>query len=225
MVAERRRRPRPDRGDPAPAERTGVEAVRGEPAGEEAVHPVHRREHDPRVATRIRPRDGQRLDGDRRQLDDRRPELLEAVPERARLLSCPRDHDGAAEQRAGLEPAEVQAGHGTDHDRARRGDTERGDGGERGPGRRLLGRVPQRTAATGVSGSRPCSMSRSTIVSRRPAPIRITSVPPARGERGPVGVGRALRRVLVAGDDGDVRRQPAVGHRDPGVGGRGNRGR
>ena len=75
-------------------------------------------------------------------------------------------------------------------------------------------RVPLRTAATGVSGASPPSTSAVAMSAMRPAPMRITSVPPARGERVPVDVGAALRRVLVAGDDGEVRRQPAVRDRD-----------
>ena len=42
------------------------------------------------------------------------------------------------------------------------------------------GRVPLRTAATGVSGARPPSIRRWAITARRPAPMRITRVPPTR---------------------------------------------
>ena len=45
---------------------------------------------------------------------------------------------------------------------------------------RWSGRVPLRTAATGVDGSRPPSISRRAISPMLPAPMRITSVPPAR---------------------------------------------
>ena len=42
------------------------------------------------------------------------------------------------------------------------------------------GRVPQRTAAAGVSGARPPASRRSTIFGRRPTPMRMTMVPPRR---------------------------------------------
>ena len=58
-----------------------------------------------------------------------------------------------------------------------------------------------------------------------PAPMRITSVPPAAGERFPVDVGVTLRGVLVAGDHGEMGGHAAMGHRDPGVRGRADRAR
>ena len=48
-------------------------------------------------------------------------------------------------------------------------------------------------------------------------------MPPARASASQSVSVRALRRVLVAGDDRDVRRHAAVRHRDPGVRGRGDR--
>ena len=42
------------------------------------------------------------------------------------------------------------------------------------------GRVPYRTAATGVPGSRPAAINRSASSRMRPAPMRTTSVPPVR---------------------------------------------
>ena len=98
-------------------------------------------------------------------------------------------------------------------------DAERGDRGERGASGRLFGpgppthrrdrrvRIPtvldeqvdDRIEAPGAHENH-----------ERPAGLR---------ERGPIGVGGSLRGILVAGHDGEVRREAAVGDRDSCVGG------
>ena len=88
---------------------------------------------------------------------------------------------------------------------------------------RWSGRVPNRTAATGVSSSRPPAINALAISAIRPAPMRTTSVPPAAGERVPAGVAPTLGRVLVPGDHREARRHPPVRHRDARVGRRRDR--
>ena len=79
------------------------------------------------------------------------------------------------------------------------------------------GRVPLRTAATGVSGARPPSTRRRAIVADAARAHEDHERAAGARQRVPVDVGAALGRVLVAGDHGEVGGQAAVGHRDAGV--------
>ena len=78
---------------------------------------------------------------------------------------------------------------------------------------RCSGRVPQRTAATGVSARRPPAISRAATSARWATPMSTTIVPPGGGQRLPVGL-RVDRVAAVAGDHGERRRQAPVGDRD-----------
>ena len=173
------------------AERAGVETGRREPAIEERVDAVRRREHEPRVARRGR---AARSRPARARSTAARSPRRRAASSRARSsLACSRARvttTRAAEQRALLEPREVERGDVADDDRARRLDAERRRSSRASPRTvRCSGRVPQRTAATGVSGARPPAISASAMSATRPAPMRMTSVPPRARERVPVGVG------------------------------------
>ncbi len=79
------------------------------------------------------------------------------------------------------------------------------------------GRVPQRTAATGVESGRPPAI-KAFAISREPARAHEDDERAARlRERVPVGIGTSLGRIFVTGDDRDARRNTAVRHRDPGI--------
>ena len=162
-------------------ERTRVEARRREAALEERVHAVRRREHQPVVAREIGERDVDGLDRDRRQLDDVGAEQLERGAQLACLLACACDDHRASEERPVLEPREVERGDVADDDRARRLHARVGDRRERGA-HRVADRVacrcaPRRPAWTGRGRRRPVAAAISPMF---PAPMRITSVPPAR---------------------------------------------
>ena len=89
---------------------------------------------------------------------------------------------------------------------------------------RCSGRVPQRTAATGVSGGAAAgdrAVGDLADAARAHEDHERAAGP---GQRVPVDVGAALGRVLVAGDHGEAGRQAAVGDRDARVGRRGDRG-
>ena len=88
---------------------------------------------------------------------------------------------------------------------------------------RCSGRVPQRTAATGVSGARPPRDERVGDVGDAAGTHEDHERAAGAGERVPVGVDRSLRRILVTGDDRDARRDASVCHGNPGVRGRGDR--
>ena len=81
--------------------------------------------------------------------------------------------------------------------------------------------VADRTAATGVAGSSPPAISSAAIAARWATPISTTIVPPTRGQRPPVDVG--LAGPPVAGDHGERGGDAAVGDRDAGGGGGGDR--
>ena len=107
-----------------------------------------------------------------------------------------------------------------DHDDRRRGDLLGGDPlgerAERGEHGALRGIVPSTITATGVSGSRPPSTRASAMAGAFSTAISSTSVPRSRATRRPLDerVGVAGRQ--VAGDDGEVVGDPAVGDRDAG---------
>ena len=82
-------RSRPDGRDRRAREGAGIEAGGAEPAVEERVHAVDRREHHPAVVGERRDRERDRLDRDRRQLDDGGAERLEPAAQLARLLPRP----------------------------------------------------------------------------------------------------------------------------------------
>ena len=87
------------------------------------------------------------------------------------------------------------------------------------------GRVPHRTAATGVVGARPPSIN-SRAISRDVARAhQHDEGSTGARERVPVGVGSGLGRVLVAGDHREAGRDTPVRDRDPGVRRRGDRAR
>ena len=218
---------RSDRGDAHGGERAGVEPGGREATVEERVDTVGRREHDPGVRGRASGSvEVDRLERDRRQLDHLGAELLEARAQLARLLARPGHDDAPAEQRALLEPAEVEAG---DRRRRRsRSATRRRASAIVASVPRIVrcsGRVPHRTAATGVAASRPPAINASAISATRPAPISTTSVPPARASASQSVSVAALGRVLVPGHDREARRQAAVRHRDARVRGRRDRAR
>ena len=192
-------------------------------AREQRVDTVGRRDDEPSVLGELGQVELHRLDDDRGQLDDIGSELAEARPKSTRLFTGARHDDPPAEQGTGLEPREVERGHRSDHDR--RGRLDR------------FARDPRERAADRVlAGVRPPPHGRHRRVGRAAAvdePARdLLDAPRAHehddraagaGERVPVGVGRALRGVLVAGDDRDVRRQAPVGDGNARVGGRGDR--
>ena len=84
---------------------------------------------------------------------------------------------------------------------------------------RWSGRVPLRTAATGVSARAPTVDQAPGDVADAARAHEDHERPAGPGQRLPVDVGAVLGRVLVAGDDGEVGRDAAVGHRDARVGG------
>ena len=88
---------------------------------------------------------------------------------------------------------------------------------------RWFGRVPHRTAATGVCSSRPPAINALAISPTRAGTHQDHERSAAARQRIPVGVLGALRRIFVTGDDRDVRRQPAMRDRNAGVGGRRDR--
>ena len=137
---------------------------------------------------------------------------------RARVTTMVRPKSGRR-----LEPAQVQCGDRTDHDRARRRHPERGDRRERRARRRLLGsRSP---AHRGHRRLRIATVLDEQIDDRLEPAGAHEDHQRASGprQRRPIGVGRALGRILVTGDDREVRREPAMRHRDPRVRGRGDR--
>ena len=88
---------------------------------------------------------------------------------------------------------------------------------------RCAGSVPDETTAVGVSGSLPAAISAFAIAGSRPTPIRNTSVPPKRAS-----TSQSMSEVSFPGRSWPVTiatcaATPAVGDRDPGVGGRGDR--
>ncbi len=78
------------------------------------------------------------VDGDRRQLDHLRAVAPQRGGQIGRLLSGTRHHDRPAEERAPLEPGEVEGGHRADDDRRGRVDGLIGDRRQRRPHRALL---------------------------------------------------------------------------------------
>ena len=78
--------------------------------------------------------------------------------------------------------------------------------------------VPALMSATGVSGARPCAISSSRDV--REARLAHQHDERVDGGRqgGPVDGSAALVGIVVAGDDGERRREPAMRDRDAGVG-------
>ena len=214
---ERARGAGPDRGDPHAGERAGVEPGGREAAVEERVDAVRRREHEPLVARRASgSAKSSGVDRDRRQLDaPRRRASSSRVAQLARLLARPGDDDRAAEQRAALEPR---------RGRARRRRRRRSRSAPRRRRRRSWpsvartvrwsGRVPQRTAATGVLGARPPAIRRLGDLGEAARAHEDHERAARPRQRVPVGVGAVLGRVLVPGDDREVRRDAAVGHRD-----------
>ena len=79
---------------------------------------------------------------------------------------------------------------------------------------RCSGRVPQRTAATGVSRCTSTAIERVGDVGDAAGTHEDHERAAGAGERVPVGVDRSLRRILVTGDDRDARRDASVRHRD-----------
>ena len=218
---------------PIAATRTGASArasspARCEPAVEERVDAVGRREHEPRVLREV----GQRrsrparcaIAGSSTHLGAERSSRAAQL---ARLLARA-GHDDAC--------ARTAAAARTTRSRARRRRRRRSRSGASTPDVgdrrrasprtvRCSGRVPQRTAATGVSASRPPAISAFGDLGDAARAHEHHERAAGARERVPVGVGRALRRVLVAGHDRDARRHAAVRHRDAGVRGRGDRAR
>src|SRR6476620_4876638 len=99
-------------------------------------------EHQPRVAIQRGEREIDRFQGDRRQFDHLRAELLEAGADLARLLAGARYDDAPAEQGSLLEPCEIEARDRADDDRAGGLDTELIDRLEGRAHRALLGSRP-----------------------------------------------------------------------------------
>ncbi len=206
-------------------ERTCVEPVRLQAALEERVDPVGRGEHQPRVPLEVGSRELDRLERDRRQLDDLGAERLEPEAQFARLLPRARHDDAPAEQRAPLEPAEVEGRHRADDDRGRGLDGHVGDRRERRAPRRLVGpRAPPHGRDRRV-GRQPALDQRVGDVGDAPRAHEDHECAADLRERVPVGVGRSFGGVLVPGDDRHARRQPAVRHRDARVRGRRDRAR
>ena len=213
---------RPDGRDPRRAEGPRVAQLPAEPLGA-----VGRREHHPVVLVHPGGGGAQRGaavgrvdDADRRQLDRVGAERRAAGPpasdawSRARVTTTRRPNSGRR-----LEPAQVEPGHRADDDR--RGRLERRP--RRAPPSvvrtvRCSGRVPHRTAATGVSRGQPAGHQARRDRAARGHAHQHDDRAADPGDRVPVGVLRGPR-VLVAGDDGERRRQAAVGHGDAGVGG------
>ena len=203
-----------DRGDARGAERARIETGRCEPAVEERVDAVRRGEDDPRVARQVRELEVDRVERDRRELQHLGAEILEAHPQFARLLTRPRHHDAAAEQRSLLEPREVERSHVADDDRRRCLHADLGNRRERRARRALL---RPRPPAHGRDRSlvRPAAVDERACDVGHAAGTHEDDERPTRAcERLPVGVEGALGRILVTGDDRHARRHAAVGHGD-----------
>ncbi len=173
----------------------------------------------------LREREVDGLECDRRQLDHRGAELLEARAQLARLFTGPGHHDGSAEQRPLFEPAELEGGDRTDNDRAGRLDTELIDRVQRGPHRPLLGSCPPAHRGNRRGAIAPARDQRLRNLADAARAHQHDDGPAGARERVPVGVGRSLGRIFVTGHDRDAGGKSAVRHRNPGVGGRGNRAR
>ena len=155
---------------------------------------------------------GRLADLDHRQLHRRRPQRLEPFHEPRGLLPGPGHDDPTAEERPVLVPAQVQGGHRPHHQHGRRLDRLAGQTPEGRAAVCCSGRVPQVTAATGVSAGSPPAMSRRAISSRLATPMRTAIGPADPGDRLPVD--RDARLPLLAGDDRERRGQPPLGHRE-----------
>ncbi len=152
-------------------------AAVGEQPREQLVDAVGARRHQPVVGGELRDLGGERDGPDRGRLDHRRPELAQPRGERARLGASARDGDGAAVQRAALEPRQVvaQGHHRPDQRDGGRADAllrgARGDVGQRGDERALAraacrARSPRR--ARPRAGPRPAAARRSAAGRGRP---------------------------------------------------------
>ena len=211
-----------DGGDPHAGERAGVEPGGGEAAVEEGAHAVRRREHEPLVGVERRARvKSSGVDRDGRELEHlgaERPRAGPAARSPARVPASPPPSGRTAvgprtttRSSAATSPTTIALGACT-------------------PASAIVasvartvcwsGRVPLRTAATGVSGARPPSISRCAISPMRARAHEDHEGAADPGQRLPVDVGAVLGRVLVPGHHGEVGRHAAVGHRDARVGGR-----
>ena len=199
----------------APSARASSPAAR-EPAVEERIDAVGRREHDPLVAGRARAASksigSSAIDGSSitsAPSCSRRARSSLACS-RARVTTTRRPNSGRCSNqprsRPATSPTTIALGAST---------PSVGDRRERAADRALLGprspphRGDRRGRARARRRSARCAMS-----ARWPAPISTTSVPPARASAAQSVSVPALRRVLVAGHDGEARRQAAVRHRD-----------
>ena len=196
-------------------------AAVGEQPREQLVDAVGARRHQPVVAREVRDLGGERDGPDRGRLDHRRAELAQPRGERARLGASARDGDGAAVQRAALEPRQVvaQGGHRPDQrDRGRADALAPRRARRRRPAWRRAcagpGSVPRSITATGSSGGpalglQPLGDPRQ----RADAHVEDERAREAR-ERGPVERRLRLVGILVAGDEGDAAGELAVRDRD-----------
>ena len=152
------------------------------------------------------------------------PSASSCAAQLARLLAGPGDDDRRPKSGRCSNHVRSSAATVADDDRARRLHVGVADGRRAWRGR-SAGRAGCRCALRRRAWPREAAGHRAGRRSRRcaPAPMRITRVPPGAGERVPVDVGAALRRVLVTGDDREVGGEAAVRHRDARVRGRGDR--
>ena len=153
------------------------------------------------------------------------PSSSSSRPELARLLTRTGHHDRAPEQRPLLEPREVEPGDVADDDRGRGFDTRGRDGPQRRPRRALLGARAPAHRGHGRLGRAAAAYQRVGDVGDPARAHEDHEGPAGARERVPVGVGGALRRVLVARHDRHARRRTPVRDRDAGVHGRGDRAR
>ena len=143
----------------------------------------------------------------------------------ARLLTRAGHHDPTTEQRPAFEPGEIERRDRSDHDRRRRFDRFGADRREGAADRALLRmRTPPHHGDRRV---RCAATVDEALRNRRDAAGSHEHDEGAAGarERVPVGAGRVLGRVLVAGDDRDVGGESPVGDGYPRVRGSGDRAR
>ena len=221
-------RARADGGDAGAGQGPGVAEQRQQP-----LDRVGRGEHHPAVLAaasggrpprrRAAPPSAGVGDPDGRHLDGLGAQGPQPGGQPAGLLPGPGDHDAPAEEGPALVPGQVEAGDGADDDRGRRLE------GDRRPARPRVvrtvvwsGRVPHRTAATGVSGGQAAGHQPGRDLGPVGHPHQDDDGAAGGGQRLPVGLG-VDRVAAVAGDDGERGGQAPVGDRDAGVGGHGDR--
>ena len=220
-----RRRRRPDGRDPHPANfpRVVEDFVKHL---EECVHAVRTREDHPIVAVRVLHELAEleqilrRLDADRRQLKDIRPQRAQPAAQHARLLPRARDHDALAKKRPRLKPVQriPQLHHIAENRHRRRFETRRlhfrRDVPQR-PAQRVL--PPGRAPAHQRHGRRRRRAVLTQFRRDRADPLHAHEHhlrPRRRRELREIERAFRLRGILVSGENRKLRRVVAMRHRD-----------